>query len=221
MSGPITVVSIEGTLNWQSPFESTGPEAKAPALMAMLQSGSLVPVINAIQAANPVENSTVNGFLNSAATKAKQIAKELEGRTGITKLNSRQVFSGMPPVKITMTIHFRAMYDTMAEVVEPYQRLWEFSLPQQLAQDGVLTEVIASTGSENSSFLKAMFPSMAPLMVSMTYANNRFPAMVIEGISNPLDGPMDDNGRPIFRSVQVMLATLTAIDRADVQKFFV
>ena len=25
-------------------------------------------------------------------------AKELEGRTGITKLNSRQVFSGMPPI---------------------------------------------------------------------------------------------------------------------------
>jgi len=221
VSGPASDVNFESTLNWQSPFESTGPEAKAPALMAMLQSGSLVPVINAIQAVNPIQNDAINGVLNDAAGKAKQIAKDLEGRTGITKLNSRQVFSGMPPIKVTLTLHFRAMFDSMAEVVEPYQRLLEFSMPQGLAADGVLTEVIASTGSENSSLLKAMFPSVAPLMVGFIYGNNRYPAMVIETVSNPLDGPMDSEGRPIFRSVQLTLATLTALDRADIKKLFV
>lgn len=218
--GPVTDVNFDATLNWQSPFESTGPEAKAPALMAMLQSGSLVPVINAIQAVNPIQNDTINGVLNDAANKAKQIARDLEGRTGITKLNSRQVFSGMPPIKVTMTMHFRALYDAAQEVMEPYQRLLEFSMPQGLAADGVLTEVIASTGSENSSFIKAMFPSIAPLMVGFVYANNRYPAMVIESISNPLDGPMDGNGRPTFRSVQLTLATLTALDRADIKRMF-
>lgn len=221
VTGPATEVNFESTLNWQSPFESTGPESKAPALMAMLQSGSLVPVINAIQAVNPVENDTINGVLNGAANKAKQIAKDLEGRTGITKLNSRQVFTGMPPIKVSMTLHFRAITDAVAEVVEPYQRLLEFSMPQGLAADGVLTEVIASTGSENSSMLKAMFPSIAPLMVGLVYGNNRFPAMVVESISNPLDGQMDSEGRPIQRSVQIMLATLTALDRADIKKLFV
>lgn len=221
VTGPATDVNFESTLNWQSPFESTGPEAKAPALMAMLQSGSLVPVINAIQAVNPIENDTINGALNSAANKAKQVAKDLEGRTGITKLNSRQVFTGMPPIKISLTLHFRAVSDAQAEVVDPYQRLLEFSMPQGLAADGVLTEVIASTGSENSSLLKAMFPSIAPLMVGFTYGNNRYPAMVIESISNPLDGPMTSDGKPQQRSVQIMLATLTALDRADIKKLFV
>lgn len=221
VSGPATDVNFETTQNWQSPFESTGPESKAPALMAMLQTGSLVPVINAIQAVNPIKSDSINGVLNDAAKKAKQIAKDLEGRTGITKLNSRQVFAGMPPIKVTLTMHFRAMYDAMAEVVEPYQRLLEFSMPQGLAADGVLTEVIASTGSEQSSLLKAMFPSMAPLMVGFVYGNNRYPAMVVESISNPLDGPMDKEGRPIYRAVQITLATLTALDRADIKKLFV
>ncbi len=127
----------------------------------------------------------------------------------------------MPPIKVSLTLHFRAVSDAMAEVVEPYQRLLEFSMPQGLAADGVLTEVIASTGSENSSMLKAMFPSIAPLMVGFVYGNNRFPAMVVESISNPLDGPMDSEGRPIQRSVQIMLATLTALDRADIKTLFV
>lgn len=221
VSGAATDVNFEASLNWQSPFESTGPEAKAPALMAMLQSGALVPVINAIQAVNPIKNDTVNGVLNDAANKAKQIAKDLEGRTGITKLNSRQVFSGMPPIKVTLTMHFRALFDAQTEVVEPYQRLLEFSMPQGLAADGVLTEVIAATGSENSSLLKAMFPSIAPLMVGFVYGNNRYPAMVVETISNPLDGPMGSDGKPIYRAVQLTLATLTALDRADIKKLFV
>lgn len=221
VSGPCTEMNLESTLNWQSPFENIGPESMRPTLMAMLQSGSLVPVLNAVQASDLIPEGATKDVLNGAAEKLKKIAKELEGRTGITKMNSRQVFAGMPPIKLTLTMHFRAFADAQAEVMEPYQRLLEFSMPQGLAADGVLTEVIAATSSENSSFLKAMFPSIAPLMVGFTYANTRFPAMVVEGISNTLDGPMDKNGRPIYRAVQIVLATLTACDRADIKKFFV
>lgn len=220
VTGPMTDSNFEGTFNWQSPFESTGPEAKAPALMAMLQSGSLVPVLNALQAVNPIQSDTINGALNSAADKARAIAKDLEGRTGITKLNSRQVFSGMPPVKITFVIHFRAVTDAMSEVVEPYMRLMEWALPQQLAKDGVLTEVIASTGSQNSSMLKAMFPSRSPLLVGLTHGRNRYAPMVIESVSHILDGPLDSTGLPIYRAVQLTLATLTAIDRNDFRGTF-
>lgn len=239
VSGPATEVNFDTTLNWQSPFENIGPEAKAPALMAMIQSGSLVPVVNAIQAVLPAGDGVISSTLQRGSDTLKKAVRDLEGKTGITKLNSRQVFSGMPPIKVTLTLHFRALTDPMAEVVDPYQRLLQMAMPQRLSEDGILAGAIdgaasmdygkfSSTGTANDgatsavdSFLKVMFPSDAPMLVGFIYGNNRYPAMVIESISNPLDGPMDPNGRPSYRAVQLTLATLTALDRADIGKMFV
>ena len=220
VTGPISDANLELTANWQSPFEGAGPEAKAPALMAMLQSGSLVPVINALQAINPIKGGAIGAALNQGSDTLKKAVKDLQGRTGITKLNSRQVFSGMPPIKVSFTLYFRAITDAQMEVMDPYQRLLEWTVPQDLAKDGILSEVIKTTDSVES-FIKAMFPSLAPKMVGLTYGNNRYPPMVIESLSHPIDGPMDSSGKPIYRAVQLTLATLTAIDRADVRGLFV
>lgn len=239
VTGPATEVNFDATLNWQSPFEGIGPEAKAPALMAMLQSGSLVPVVNAIQAVLPAGDGVISSGLQRGSDTLKKAVRDLEGKTGITKLNSRQVFSGMPPIKVTLTLHFRALSDPMAEVVDPYQRLLQWAMPQRLSEDGILAGAVdgaasvefgkftsPSTAGEGASsavdkFLKVMFPSDAPMLVGFIYGNNRYPAMVIESISNALDGPMDTNGRPSYRAVQLTLATLTALDRADIGKMFV
>lgn len=215
---PITDANFEVTLNWQSPFESSGPENKAPALMAMIQTGQIATVANAIQAFIPGDNA-LTGILDSTAEKAKQYARELEGRTGITKLNSRQVFAGMPPIKVTMTLHFRAISDPQTEVMEPYRRLLEWALPQQLAEDGILTELLKSAKS-GDDIVKALFPSLAPQLIGFNYANERYSPMVIESVSNPIDGPLSSNGIPIYRAVQVSLATLTALDKNDVAKLF-
>lgn len=215
---PITDANFELTLNWQSPFESSGPESKAPALMAMIQTGQIATVANAIQAFIP-GNNAVSGLLNDTADKAKQYAKELEGRTGITKLNSRQVFAGMPPIKLTMTMHFRAVSNPQAEVMEPYQRLLEMALPQQLAEDGILPELLKSAKS-GEDIVKALFPSLAPHLIGFNYGNNRYSPMVIESVSNPIDGPMDSRGLPLYRAVQLSLATLTALDKNDVARLF-
>lgn len=219
VTGPISDASLELTANWQSPFEGAGPEAKAPALMAMLQSGSLVPVLNALQAVNPIKGGAIGDALSQGSDTLKKAVKDLQGRTGITKLNSRQVFSGMPPIKVSFTLYFRAITDAQMEVMDPYQRLLEWTVPQDLAKDGILSEVIKTTDSVES-FIKAMFPSTAPKMVGMTYGNNRYPPMVIESLSHPIDGPMGSDGKPSYRAVQLTLATLTAIDRADVRGLF-
>ena len=220
VTGPISDANLELTANWQSPFEGAGPEAKAPALMAMLQSGSLVPVINALQVFNPIKGGAIGDALSKSSDTLKKAVTDLQGRTGITKLNSRQVFSGMPPIKVSFTLYFRAITDAQMEVMDPYQRLLEWTVPQQLAAEGILSEIINKTDSAES-FIKAMFPSLAPKMVGLTYGNNRYPPMVIESLSHPIDGPMDSNGKPIYRAVQLTLATLTAIDRADVRGLFV
>lgn len=212
--GPATDVQFDSTLNWQSPFESSGPESKAPTIMAMLQTGQLATVAHALQAVLP--EGVTGDFTRDLAGKAEKWARDLQGRTGITKLNSRQVFSGMPPIRITLQLHLRAVMDAEAEVVKPYQQLLEWSWPQELAANGILSEVLTGDGS----FLDAMFPSRAPQMVGFRYGNNRYGPMVIESVANPLDGPMDSNGNPIYRSVQLTIATLTALDRRDVAGIF-
>lgn len=218
VQGPVTEVNMEAALNWQSPFENAGPESKAPTVMAMIQTGQIATIANALQATGVFsEDSMLGRSLNDLANNTRDFATDLQGRTGITKLNSRQVFSGMPPIKLTMIMHFRAFSEPEREVMEPYRRLLEWSLPEQLAADGVLSELIRNGTSD---FVKSLFPSKAPPMVGFRYANNRYSPMVIETIGNPIDGPMDRNGTPLYRSVQLTLATLTALDRNDVARIF-
>lgn len=212
--GPATDVQFDSTLNWQSPFENSGPESKAPTIMAMLQTGQLAYVAHALQEVIP--DGAVGDFTRDLAGKAEQWARDLRGRTGITKLNSRQVFSGMPPVRITMQFHLRAVSDPIAEVVQPYEKLLEWAWPQELAANGIVSEVLTSNGS----VIDAMFPSKAPQMIGWRFGNNRYGPMVIESVGNPLDGPMDKDGNPISRVVQITIATLTALDRRDVAGLF-
>lgn len=211
--------TFEATFNWQSPFENMGPETKAPALTAMLQTGSLVPVINALQAVNPNPNGQVGAMLDAGAEKLKSAVKDLQGRTGMTKLNSRQVFSGMPPVRVNFSLEFRAMSDAAKEVEAPLQRLLEWVFPQELAEEGILSEVL-QTSRDVDSFIKALFPSLTPKLIGLTYAGKSWAPMVVESISYPLTAPKDENGNFIALTVQVSMATLTALDRPDIKRFF-
>lgn len=223
---PITDSTFDMTLNWQSPFENTGPESKAPALMALIQSGQIGIMMNALQAAVAGGNKEGNlleqghAFITEEtailAKKATDFAASLQGKTGITKVNSRQVFTGMPPVKITMTIHFRAFKDPIKEVLEPYRRLLSWAVPEKLAEQGALVNTLKSEGGIGG-IIRALFPSTAPPTIELKYANERYSPLVIEAVSRPFDGPLDSKGNPTYRAVQLTLATLTAIDRDDVK----
>ncbi|MCK2122132.1 hypothetical protein [Pseudomonas sp. PNPG3] len=217
--GAMTEGAVSIQQNWQSPFENTGPETKAPALAGMLQSGSLVPVLNALQAISPFKDGAISDALNASSDKLKTVMRDLEGRTGITKLNSRQVFSGMPPVKFTATIRFRAVANAQKEVMAPLARLSEWIFPQMLAEDGILSEVLQTT-KDVDSFIKALFPSIAPKLLGLTYGGSTYAPVVIENLDYPLDGPKDGNGNFIDLPVQISFATLTALDRADIKRWF-
>lgn len=217
--GAMTEGSVSIQQNWQSPFENTGPETKAPALAGMLQSGSAIPVLNALQAVSPFKDGAVSDALNASSDKLKSVMRSLEGRTGITKLNSRQVFSGMPPVKFTATIRFRAIADAQKEVMAPLARLLEWTFPQQLAEDGILSEVLQTT-KDIDSFIKALFPSTAPKLLGLTYGGSTYAPVVIENVDYPLDAPKDAYGNFIDLPVQIAFATLTALDRPDIKRWF-
>lgn len=211
--------SVSITQNWQSPFENSGPETKAPTLTGMLQTGGLVPVLNALQAISPFKDGAVSDTLNSSSDKLKSVMKDLQGRTGVTKLNSRQVFAGMPPVKFTFGIRFRAIKDAHKEVEAPLARLLEWVFPQELAEDGILSEVLQTT-KDVDSFIKALFPSKAPKLLGLTHGGRTYPPSVIENIDYPLDAPRNAEGNYIDLTVQVSMSTLTALDRPDIRKFF-
>ncbi|QFY43001.1 hypothetical protein F6R98_10555 [Candidatus Methylospira mobilis] len=214
VKAPLTDSNLEATLNWQSPFEQAGPESKAPALLAMLQSGALQPIMDVMlgKAANAT-GIDVSG----AQQKSNAFLKQFDGRTGITKLNSTQVFTGMPPVKISVTALFRAWRDAISEVEAPVDQLWDWALPQELSKDGAIVGSLKAASGEQSA-LDALLPSHAPTMIGVTYKGRTYAPLVIESIGYPISSPISSSGNYVELSVPMTLCTLTAWDRNDRKK---
>lgn len=206
---PLTEASMEIALNWQSPFEQAGPESKAPALMAMLQSGALQPIVDAV-IGKPKEGG--------AQQKSNEFLSQFEGRTGITKLNSTQVFTGMPPVKIQVTALFRAWRDPAKEVEAPFNKLMEWALPIELSKDGSVLARAAETAKGQMGYIEALMPSRSPTRIAMKYKGRLYSPLVIESIGQPMNSPIDSNGRYVELLIPMTLCTLTALDRTDWSK---
>ncbi len=211
---PLSEASMEISLSWQSPFEHAGPESRAPTLLAMLQSGALLPIIDAISSGKGDA-----GMAAEAQQKSNDFIRQFEGRTGITKLNSTQVFNGMPPVKFQVTALFRAWSDPFAEVEAPFNKLMEWALPVKLSPDGSVLARSARAVKGNTGFIDALVPSIAPTTIAMKYKNRIYSPLVIEAINDPISSPVDKNGRYVEKAVTMTLATLTAIDRDDWVKY--
>ncbi|OAI25078.1 MULTISPECIES: hypothetical protein [Methylomonas] len=203
--------NLEITLNWQSPFEQAGPETKAPTLFALMQNGLATEFLDSLGLDKSQDSNS----------KALKILQQFEGRTGITKLNSVQVFNGMPPAKIPMTLLFRAWRDPVSEVENPVDQLMEWALPIELAKDStLLTRAAEAVKNREKDWIEAVLPSKSPTLLAFNYKGRTFAPMVIESISQPLTAPIDSSGRFVEMSIQITLATLTAIDRKDWQSIY-
>lgn len=221
----VTECNITFEPGWQSTMENLNPGNIAPTLFAMLQSGAIQPVIDAINVDKLAKNASfgngaihdaiqsVGGVVDSVKQKAPGYLNQFEGRTGITKLNSTQIFSGMPPVKISVTVLFRAWRDPMSEVEAPVNRLVSWALPQRLSPNSLGPLVRAAQGE--GDLLDALLPSFSPVLVSFHYKNRLYSPMVIESISLPLDSPVDRNGDFVELLVPMTLCSLTAWDKND------
>lgn len=217
----LTDSNLEATLSWQSPFEHTGPESSMPALMAMLQSGAITQVLDSFgNAAKTGAEALGGGGLASVighfTGEAKAAARGLEGRSGITRLNSTQVFSGMPPIKIQVTALFRAWSDPTSEVEAPFNQLMSWALPEQLSELGpILSRAVDYAVGGQLSPTDVLAPSKAPTRIGMTYKGKRYAPLVIESIGQPINSPVDSSGRFVELLVPMTLCTLTALDRQD------
>ena len=204
---PLIEANMELTMGWQSPFEGSDMDGKAPTLMAMLQSGELQAVIGASGAES--DSGQINQTLN-----------QFIGRSGITKLNSTQTFSGMAPVRMQVTAQLRAWRDPVSEVENPFNKLMEWALPVDIAEDGPVLARILETGynaitSGDADAITALMPSQSPTHIAMHYKGRTYKPLVIESIGHPISSPVNKDGKFIELAVPMTLATLTAIDRQD------
>lgn len=205
---------IQMAFNWQSPFEGSGPESRAPALMGMLQSGALKPLIESIGAA---AGRTVGSDIGDKIKSAGANIDEARGRNGMTKLNSTQIFSGSAPHKISVTLLFRAWRDPSAEVERPLEQFLNWAHPQKLAPEGTMLTGALSFLSGEKGLIDAMLPSFSPCMIAMVYKGRRYSPLVIETVGMPLSAPIDTLGRFTQMSLQVTMSTHQSWDKSDWQ----
>lgn len=212
---PLTDGNLDMSFNWQSAFENSGTDSKLPAISQLLQSGQASVMLNLMAGFfSDDPNSKFNKVKNALQVTANQ-AEGLQGRTGITKLNSRQVFSGMPPIKIPITMYFRAWRDAQEEVESPVNKLFEWALPQKLANNSVLAGALEKLLAGEVPNLDTVFPSTIPRFVALEYGGRTYTPLVIESIAHPLVLPRTKEGEMLNVSVQLTLATLTAWDKDD------
>lgn len=218
--------------NWQSTFESMGPESRAPAIAAMLQSGAIAPLaqkardaaasLAAAQSQDSLFGSlaadALSGF-SSGAERANSALLGLRGRSGVTKLNSTQIFSGAPPGKMSITIMLKAYQDPVNEVMRPLQQLMEWIVSRRMSKDGVFIGALADTNGQ-SGLLNNLLPSEAPTLIEVVYGGRRYPPMVIESIEEPITSPRDRDGNYVECVLPISLGTHTAQDRADIKAMF-
>lgn len=215
--------NLEATFDWRSPFENSGSDSLSPSLSAMLQSGTIQPIIESVRGMLSSEerekfDKAAPGGFSDKATAAVEHAR---GRTGITKLNSTQVFTGMAPIKLNVTIMLRAWRDPQTEVEDPMNLLMDWALPRYLAPEGtLLTAALDWAGSKNrtaKSLVEAALPSEVPALLAVRYKQRVFAPLVIESIGLPLNSPSDRYGRFVQIQIPVTFATLTAWDGAGWQ----
>jgi hypothetical protein len=213
---PISDGHRDMTLNWQSPFEATSPDTKAPALAAMLQSGALSTVLSDLTAA--VTGQTPSSQNNQSPGALQNALEDLKGRTGITKLNSTQIFTGMAPIRFTFNAHFRAVSDPYREVEAPVNQLIYWSAPKKLSSDSIVKR--ATTADGVSGYLKALLPSLAPTLLAFQYKTYTFAPLVIESIGDPITAPIASNGYHTEKVIPITICSLTALDRDDFKAIF-
>lgn len=203
---PITDANIEHSINWQSPFENMGADQRFSTLSALLQTGALAPLSHLWdQLLKNAPDGAGKSMLQSFSDKTPSL-KTLEGKSSVTKLNSMQVFNGLPPMKISMVAHFRAYKDAEIEVETPIDQLISWALPKKLAEDGMVSSAI------KGDFDEGMYPSLIPTIIGMRYGQRSFSPLVIEAIPYPLTGPRDSNGRLLSAQLQLSIASLSAWD---------
>jgi hypothetical protein len=204
----VTALGLDGELNidnqYSSPFENSNPEQKFPTMMGQLQSGNWADTLDTVL-------GTV-GFDMSDTTKEK--LNSLAGRSNLTKENSTQIYTSTNPVSIPFTLYFETWEDAKAEVEDQLDVLKQWSLPEYLSDQSLLS----SFAQEKT--LESLFPSLVPPFVALYYGGKRYAPLLIQTYSESLTMPKDSEGNRMFVTIPVNFLSREAWDKNNISKLY-
>jgi hypothetical protein len=195
---------------WQTPFENSNPELKMPMLMAGLQTGQTVASVGAVGGAVLGE---ISSTLVSALQPVAEFAKSVEGKTNLNKVNTTQVFLSTASVHLNLSVFFIALKDARAEVENKLMYLQSWSLPAQLSQGTVLTD-LADQG------IDGLFSGLIPPYISVTTHGKTYMPFILQSVSAPIVAPIDKEGNRLSLSVNLSLISRAAWDAKDVRNLY-
>jgi hypothetical protein len=181
---------------WENTLEGSDADKQVPILSSLLQSGLL-------------ENYTnTNTFI---------------GKTSVNVLETLQIFRGVEPQELSLSLEFVAFDNAYLEVEAPLLALLKMCLPQltngfTASAIDEITKLIKS-GGDTSSLNKYL--GETPFEIVLDYNNKRFSAdnsFVITNISSNRDKiQVDKHGNTIRREVSLSLKSKKIIQRNDIQ----
>jgi len=181
-------------VNWESSLENMNAENKFSTTSALLQTGLYEKAIFGDE------------------------SKKFAGRTLINKQQSIQVFKGVEPMNLNLTIEFVALRDAYREVELPLQYLYKFQAP--ILGDGLLNNAISQvkelfSDSKKSETLK--LAGYIPFDLVIDYAGKRFNSVyVLTSVSTSRDKiRVTKDGHTIKRQVSLSFKSKKALERDD------
>jgi len=175
-----------------------------------------------------LEGSSVDNSLSTTSalmqtgvySRLFEVGQKYVGKTLISEHESLQVFRGVEPLTLNVTLEFVALEDAFLEVELPIQYLYKMATP--LLNDGITESVLTvaknfMSGSATVKSLEKYFGDV-PNMVTLDYLGKRFVSKyVIESISTSRDEmKLTKEGYSIRREVNLSLKSYRAINRDDI-----
>jgi len=185
--------SLSSTTNFASKFEDTNLDNQLSSTSALLQAGEY-------------------------ADKWKSLEK-FKGRTLITKASTTQVWAGVAPQKLTVSLEFKAINDAILEVERPIRELLKIQsaslVENQLENTQAVIKEFWSSGTESELANTALGYTPNPIAISIAskYFNMIY---FIEDISMSRDKIMvNKNGDRIYLVVELSLGSRKAITKDE------
>lgn len=151
---------------------------------------------------NQINKAFEGSLIDTIITKTGQKIESLEGKSNLTKVNTTMIYVSTEPIRLQLTLFFRAWENAKMEVEDPIKQLQQWASPSELGE---------------SLLVNGLFPSKAPPFIAITHAGNTYLPLLIESISTPLVTERDSNMNRLAASVTLSLVSRTAWDASDIR----
>ena len=189
----IVSTSLSNASNWESALEGKSAESSFSTTSALLQTGAMEKLFGKEGEPN-----------------------KLSGRTMVSIDQSVQVWRGIEPLTVSLTLEFIAFRDTLNEVELPIYYLYLFQAP--LLKEGLAFESVNAITDFFSNNETEGFDAFGevPFDIDLSIYNKRFKAVYsLESISEDEDElKRDKNGMRIKQQISLSLKSKRAVTRS-------